>query len=239
MVNTGKSALRVVGYVRVSTIEQVNDGMSLDAQESRIRAWCDFQAAELVDIIRDEGVSGTKLLAERAGGARIAELLEARKPEADAVVIVRMDRLGRDAAEQIALLKRFRAGKVGLVAIAQQIDLATPHGRAMAQMGAVFNELERALIAERTTETLADMRAKGKAWNHAPFGWTAIDGYLVPEPAEQETLLRLQELRRDGLGYLKIANILNDEGRATKKGGQWQSMSVRSVLLSAEKMKAA
>jgi DNA invertase Pin-like site-specific DNA recombinase len=74
-----------------------------------------------------------------------------------------MDRLGRDAAEQIALRKRFRSGKVGLVAIAQQIDLATPHGRAMAQIGAVFNELERTLIAERTTEALAELRQQGRA----------------------------------------------------------------------------
>ena len=67
----------------------------------------------------------------------------------------------------------------------------------------------------------------------------AAHNYLLPETAEQETLLRLQELRRDGLGYLKIANVLTEEGMATKKGGQWQSMSVRSVILSAEKMKAA
>jgi len=239
MVKSPGSTLRVVGYVRVSTVEQATEGMSLDAQESRIRAWCEAQAAELVEIVRDEGVSGTKLLADRAGGSRVAGLLEARRPDADAVVVVRMDRLGRDAAEQIALLKRFRSGKVGLVAIAQQIDLATPHGRAMAQIGAVFSELERALIAERTTEALTELREQGRVWNHAPFGWTAIDGYLVPEPAEQETLLRLQELRRDGLGYLKIANVLTEEGMATKKGGQWQSMSVRSVILSAEKMKAA
>jgi len=55
---------------------------------------------------------------------------------------------------------------------------------------------------------------------------------------EHDEFAHIQKLRRDGLGYLKIANVLNEEGRATKKGGPWQSMSVRSVLLSAEKMKA-
>lgn len=226
----------VVGYCRVSTIEQASEGMSLDTQESRIRAWCEAQGAELVEMIRDEGISGTKLLAERPGGRRIAHLLESRRPSADAVVVVRMDRLGRDAAEQIALLKRFRSGKVGMVAIAQQIDLATPHGRAMAQIGAVFNELERALIAERTTEALSELRAQGRTWNHAPFGWNAIDGYLQENFVEQETLDRMRELRDKGLGYLKVANVLNAEGRATKRGGPWQAMSVRSALLSSEKM---
>jgi len=231
--------LKVMGYARVSTAEQASDGLSLDAQEARIRAWCEATGAELVEVVREEGVSGTKLLAERLGGRRIAHLLDARRPAADAVVVVRMDRLGRDAAEQIALLKRFRSGKVGLVAIAQQIDLATPHGRAMAQIGAVFNELERALIAERTTEALAELRQQGRTWNHAPFGWRAVDGHLEPDPDEQTTLARLRELRASGLGYLKIARTLDAEGHSTKRGGSWQAASVRSILLSAKKVAAA
>jgi DNA invertase Pin-like site-specific DNA recombinase len=231
--------LKVIGYTRVSTAEQASEGLSLDAQEARIRAWCEASGAELVEVVREEGVSGTKLLAERPGGRHIAHLLDSRRPKADAVVVVRMDRLGRDAAEQIALLKRFRSGKVGLVAIAQQIDLATPHGRAMAQIGAVFNELERALIAERTTEALAELRSQGKAWNHAPFGWRAVDGHLERDDDEQLTIVRATQLRTTGLGYLKIAQALNAEGRATKRGGAWQAMSVRSVLLSAAKMAAA
>jgi site-specific DNA recombinase len=236
MSNGPKTPLQVVGYTRVSTVEQASEGMSLDAQESRILAWCEAMGAELVELVSDEGVSGTKRLSDRPGGRKVAHLLETRRPTADAVVVVRMDRLGRDAAEQIALLKRFRSGKVGLVAIAQQIDLATPHGRAMAQIGAVFNELERALIAERTSEALSELRTQGRPWNHAPFGWDAVDGRLVANAIEQETLARAEELRLEGLGYLRIAQKLNGDQRPTKRGGQWQAMSVRSVLRSAEKM---
>ena len=209
--------MRVIGYTRVSTQEQATEGMSLDAQASRVRAWAEATGAEVVEVVRDEGVSGTKLLAERPGGRRIADLLDARRPAADAVVVVRMDRLGRDAAEQLALLKRFRAGKVGLVAIAQQIDLATPHGRAMAQIGAVFAELERSLIAERTAEALTELRQQGRAWNHAPFGWDAVDGHLLANPTEQESLDRIRKLRADGVSYHRVAAILDAEGRATKR----------------------
>ncbi len=109
----------------------------------------------------------------------------------------------------------------------------------MAQIGAVFNELERALIAERTTEALSELRSQGRAWNHAPFGWDTVNGHLEENPVEKETLARMRELRGNGLGYLKVANALNAEGRATKKGGPWQAMSVRSVLLSSEKMAVA
>lgn len=223
--------MKITGYVRVSTSEQVTEGMSLEAQESKIRAWADANDATVVEIVREEGVSGSKLLADRPEGKRIAKLLEARRPGTDAVVVVRMDRLGRDAAEQIALLKRFRTGKVGVVAIAQKIDLATPHGRAMAQIGAIFSELERALIAERTQETLADMKAKGRVYNHAPFGWDADGDFLVPNPTEQTSLARLVDLRGQGLGYHKVAAVLNEEGHQTKRGAPWQAMSVRNIYL--------
>jgi DNA invertase Pin-like site-specific DNA recombinase len=225
--------MKIVGYTRVSTAEQVSEGQSLEAQEARIRAWADLQGAEVVEIFREEGVSGSRLLADRPEGNRIAKLLEARRPGVDAIVVTRLDRLGRDAAEQIALLKRFRTGKVGVVAIAQQIDLATPHGRAMAQIGAVFGELERALIAERTTETLAEMRAAGKVTNHAPFGYEVQEGYLVANQAEQQTLGRLIQLRQQGLSFHKLAALLNQEERPTKRGGPWQAMTVRNVYLRA------
>jgi site-specific DNA recombinase len=223
--------MKIAGYVRVSTSEQATEGMSLEAQEAKIYAWAEANGATVTEIVREEGVSGTKLLADRPAGKRIAKLLEARRPGVDAVVVVRMDRLGRDAAEQIALLKRFRTGKVGVVAIAQKIDLATPHGRAMAQIGAIFSELERALIAERTQETLSEMKSQGRVYNHAPFGWDADGDYLVANASEQAILRRLVALRKRGLGYLKVATILNEEGHKTKRGGPWQAMSVRNIYL--------
>ena len=227
--------MRILGYCRASTAEQATEGMTLDSQEHRIRAWAEAMDAEVVDVIREE-VSGAKLLPDRPGGVRISRLLDARRPEADAVVVVRMDRLGRDAAEQLALLKRFRTGRVGIVAIAQSVDLATPHGRAMAGVGAVFNQLERELIAERTTDALAELRRQGRPWNHPPFGWQVEDGHLVPDPGEQATLDLAAGLRAAAMSFHKIAAELNDRGCATKRGGPWQAMSVRSVLSSAAKM---
>lgn len=232
-------SLRVIGYTRVSTVEQATEGMSLDAQASRIRAWAEAMGAEVLEVVRDEAVSGTKLLGERPGGRKVADLLSARRPRADAVVVVRLDRLGRDAAEQLSLLKHFRNGKVGLVAIAQQIDLATPHGRAMAQIGAVLAELERELIAERTGEALAELRRQGRVWNHEPYGWDAVDGQLKPNALEQECLTRIRQLRATGMSFRRIATVLDVEGRPTKHGAPWQAPSVRSVLLTAARLGVA
>ena len=240
MAESANDKVRLIAYVRCSTQEQATEGVSLDAQEARIRAWADAMDAELVEVIVDAAVSGGKPLADRPGGAKIAALLDSRKPEADAVVILRLDRLGRDAAESLALLKRFRTSKVGLVSVADRLDLGSPQGRAMAGMAAVFAELEKSLIAQRTTDALTELRNQGKPWNHAPMGWDAIDGTLVENEVEQVTLSHIRDLRSEGMPYKKLADRLNAEGIPTKKGGAvWHAASVRGVLLSAEKTMAA
>ena len=200
--------MKAVVYCRVSTTEQATDGLSLDAQEARGRAWADAHGIDSSEVVTDAGVSGTKPLGDRSGGSRIASLLASRSPDADVVVVARLDRLGRDAAETLTLLKRFRTGKVGLVSLAEHVDLATPHGRAMAGIGAVFAELERSLIAQRTSEALGELRRQGRAWNHAPFGWRVEDGFLVADADEQATLERARELRATGYGDARIATVL-------------------------------
>jgi DNA invertase Pin-like site-specific DNA recombinase len=162
------AAPRIVAYCRCSTAEQANDGMSLDTQQNRIQAWADAVGAQIEEVVTDPAVSGSKRLADRPGGAKIAALLDARQPKVDAVAVLRLDRLGRDAAESLTLLKRFRTGKVGLVSVVERLDLATPHGRAMAGVSVVFSELERSLIAQRTSDALAELRRQGRAWNHSP-----------------------------------------------------------------------
>src|SRR4051812_34700727 len=102
--------------------------MSLEAQRARIEAWCQASGALLTSVIEDAGVSGSLPLRQRPGGGQVLELLSARRPSADAVVIVRLDRLGRDAAETLGYVRRFATGAVGLVSIADRLDLSTPQG---------------------------------------------------------------------------------------------------------------
>ena len=70
-------------------------------------------------------------------------------------------------------------------------------------------------------------------YNHAPFGWDTDGDFLVPNATEQATVARLVELRHQGLGYHKVAVVLNEEGRPTKRGAPWQAMTVRNIYLRA------
>ena len=202
-------------------------------QRTRIEAWAEATDADLVDVVEDGGVSGTRPLAQRDGGERIARLLDQRKPEADAVVILRLDRLGRNASETLAHLHRCASGKVGLVSISDRLDLSTPQGRAMASVAAVFAQLERELIGQRTAEALTRLRQEGKPFGAVPYGQRRQGDRLVPNPAEQRIRRQILELRDSGASFRHIAGWLNEEGIAAKRGGSWSPMSVRSVCLTA------
>jgi DNA invertase Pin-like site-specific DNA recombinase len=228
--------LKALGYIRCSTAEQAIEGISLDAQRSRIASWCEATGAVLVEVIEDAGVSGTRTLADRPGGAHIASLLAERNPMVETVVVARLDRLGRDAAETLTCLRQFAKGTVGLVSVADRIDLGTATGRAMAQMSAVFAELERALIAQRTADALGELRSRGQVFGPVPYGFTRDGEHLVVYDAEQRVLARIRRLRSRGRSYAAIARSLNRSDTPAKRGGIWYPMSVRSVLHTAPKV---
>lgn len=227
------SGLTVIGYTRVSSQEQVAEGVSLDAQRARIEAWADATDSRLLQVIEDPAVSGSRPLSQRDGGRHIAALLDQRDPAVDAVVVTRLDRLGRDASETLGHLHCFANGKVGLVSILDRLDLSTPQGRAMAGVAAVFGQLERELIAERTADALARLQVEGRPYGAIPYGFFRDGDRLVPDTDQQRVIKEILELRASRCSFREIANWLDREGIPAKKGGRWSAMSVRSVCLTA------
>jgi DNA invertase Pin-like site-specific DNA recombinase len=225
--------LTVIGYCRVSSKEQSVEGVSLPAQRAQIEAWCEATGAVLIDVVEDDAVSGSRPLIDRPGGVRIARLFQSRKPEAEAVAVTRLDRVGRDAAETLAYLRHFAEGRVGLVSLREHLDLASPQGKAMAGVSAIFGQLERELIGERTAEALGRLRDEGKVFGAIPYGWVRSGDHLVPDTDEQRVTREIVELRESRCSFREIAAWLNGEGIKAKKGGNWSPMSVRSVCLGA------
>ena len=83
---------RVVGYVRVSTEEQAGRGVSVAAQETAVRRYCELHGLDLVDVVKDNGLSAATL-AKRPGLVAVLERL--RAGEADGIVVAKLDRLSR------------------------------------------------------------------------------------------------------------------------------------------------
>ena len=117
---------RAVGYIRVSTTGQAKDGFKLPMQESKIRAYCELNELDPIDIIADAGVSG-KNLTGRRGAQELISLIERRK--IDAVVIYKLDRLGRKTRDLLEISDLLKKKNVALHSLTEKLDTSTPLGQ--------------------------------------------------------------------------------------------------------------
>ena len=90
-----------IGYVRVSTQEQATEGVSLDAQRDRLRSYCASNAIRLIDIVGDEGISGSTV--DRPGLQ--AALYMIKRGRANTLIVVKLDRLSRSLRAVCALVE--------------------------------------------------------------------------------------------------------------------------------------
>ena len=223
--------MKAIAYTRVSTQEQALQGVSLEAQEARLRAYCSLAGLELVEIVREEGVSGGKPLAARPGGARLLEALESG--EAVHVVALKLDRLFRDAVDAMGKSKEWDAAGVSLHLVdmgGQAINTGSAMGRFFLTMMAGFAELERNLISERTSAALQHKIAQGEHVGAPPMGFDMVEGALVENQEELATVKRIKELRAEGYTLRRVAAILTEEGYPTKRGGSWGPATVSNIL---------
>ena len=151
-------APRMILYLRVSTDEQVIAGNGLDAQLTDLERAAEYERWHVTARIRDEGRSGKDL--SRPGLARALELIARRR--ADGLAVAKLDRLSRSAIDTILLAEWFEAADARLVALDVKLDTSTPSGRMVFSMFGVMAEWERATIAQRTRDGLAEVRAKGR-----------------------------------------------------------------------------
>ncbi len=231
-----KQAMRALGYVRVSTEGQVKDGVSLDAQQAKIRAYCEVNDLALVNIYADEGLSG-KRADNRPALQEALRLLHTGK--ADALIVYKLDRLARCTVDALEIAQSLDKHGASLHSLTEKLDTGSAMGRFFFTLVASLAEMERGIIAERTSAAHAHKRSKGEATGHAPFGWKlAADGIsLEAEENEQETLAIIERLQALGQSQQAIVDELNKLQRPTKHGGKWQRSNLRSVLTTAERRK--
>jgi DNA invertase Pin-like site-specific DNA recombinase len=192
---------RAVGYIRVSTREQAQEGVSLAAQEERIRAFCTAKGWELLRIYRDEGVSGKSL--DRPGVQ--AMIRDLKGDGVDVVVILKLDRLTRSVRDLGSLIEDLFGG-VALAAVDGSLDSSTAGGRMVVNLLGSVAQWEREVIAERTKDALTFKREKGEWCGRVPFGFTVgEDGRLVEDPEEMRTILAMKRARRRGASFPKLA----------------------------------
>lgn len=222
---------KAVIYCRVSTEGQVNEGVSLEAQEQKARSYCELQELEVVEVIEDRGVSGGDPLGEREGGAELLESIE--KHGAGNVVSLKLDRLFRDTVDALQVTKKWDSQGTALHLVdmgGQTINTGSAMGRFFLNMMAGFAELERNLTAERTAEALQHKKNSREVYSGTPYGFDREGDKLVENEQEIETVKLIKERREKGETLQSIAEELNSRGIETKQGGKWYAKTVSNIL---------
>jgi DNA invertase Pin-like site-specific DNA recombinase len=223
----------VVGYVRVSTERQADEGISLDAQRAKLAAYAVAMDLDLVCIVEDAGLSAKSL--DRPGLARALAMLDAG--EAQGIVVTKLDRLTRSVRDLGDLVERYFASRFSLLSVSDSIDTRTATGRLVLNVLASVSQWEREATAERTRDALAHVKANGGKIGRDGLGWTRTADtdangrrVVAEDTEEQETLRRMLQLRATGASVREIAVALTAEGRPTKRGGAWSAGTVQKIL---------
>jgi DNA invertase Pin-like site-specific DNA recombinase len=231
------AARRVIAYVRVSTEKQADGGHSLEAQRSKVAAWCALHDAELVNVFEDAGLSACTLEGRPALSSALAELAAGR---ADALLVCKLDRLTRSTRDLGELLDRATAGGWALLSVAESLDTSTAAGRLVVSVLGAVAQWEREAVGERTAAAMASMKAAGLyCGGTVPYGYRVdADGRLVTDEAEAAVKRCAGELRAAGLSLRQIGAALAERGLLPRNGGRWNARSV-SRLVTDEDVAAA
>ena len=222
---------RTAAYIRVSTDKQAEHGVSLDAQRAKVEAYASLYDLDLVAVLVDAGVSAKSL--DRPALAEALSMLD--RGDADALLVVKLDRLTRSVKDLGTLVERYFSRQDGpaLLSVSEQIDTRSAAGRLVLNVLASVAQWEREATGERTAAALAHKRAAGEyTGGAAPYGWAVADDGVNLEPcdAEQRVIRAALDLRADGLSLRKVGAALEARDLLPRSGGRWHAKTVRALL---------
>lgn len=205
--------MKAIGYIRVSTQEQAQSGLGLEAQAVAIRAEATRRGWD-IEIIADEGESGSKV--DRPGLLIAKDKLA--RGEVQALIVAKQDRLMRSSLGWAQIVSQSKDQKWSLICLDINLDTASPMGECMGSILAAIAQLELENIRKRTKDALAVKKSQG---------------YRLGRPATmpEETRARINALRNSGVTLQGVADTLNTEGIPTARGGsKWYASTVQKAI---------
>ncbi len=199
---------RTFAHVRVSTEDQATTGVSLDAQEARIGAYCTAIDWKVPEVVRDACESAKSL--KRPGIA--TTIGHVRDGSIERIVVAKLDRLTRSIRDLSDLIDLRAKHDVVLVSVGETLDASSAAGRMVVNMLGVVGQWEREAIAERTSMVLSHKRRSGLAYATVPFRYRREGDVLIPDAFEQKALRKAIRMDRTGASVREIAHFLADRG---------------------------
>lgn len=218
---------RAALYIRVSTLEQAQEGYSVGEQKERLIAYCKAKDWLIADIYVDGGYTGSNL--NRPG----IQKLISETDKFDLVLVYKLDRLSRSQRDTLYLIEEvFRPRGVDFISMQESFDTSTPFGKAMIGLLAVFAQLEREQIKERTWMGRVARAKTGlhHGGGNIPIGYEYEDGKLRVNPYEAEQVKKIYEWYLAGASLKAITDRLQEQGYTNKYSSYNSWSSVRNIL---------
>jgi DNA invertase Pin-like site-specific DNA recombinase len=190
---------RIAIYARVSTNSQ-----TVENQLRELHQWAERAGHEIVEIYKDEGISGTKGRDHRPAFDRM--LKDATRRKFDLIAAWSVDRLGRSLQDLVGFLQEIKDAGVDLFLHQQALDTSTSSGKAMFGMLGVFGDFEAAMIKERVNSGLARARANGTKSGKAigrPKTANAVEVAIRAALAAGNGIIKTAKLQGVGVGTVQ------------------------------------
>ena len=226
---------KAVGYIRVSTEEQVRNGQGLDIQEKEITEYCKNKKIQLVKMFGDEGVSGAR--EDRKGMNDLLEYVKGNK--IDKVVVLKLDRISRDAMYGLFVRKELKKIDVDLLSIKEEnLSGTDPIQNLMNTIVFAFAEFEKEQITYRMLSGRREkaIEKKQKASGNCPIGYKyqyndqGKNSVVVVDDDKAAVIKDIYSLYLKGHSLQKIADKLNSKNITTERGNNWSKQSIHKVL---------
>ena len=219
--------MKAVIYIRVSTEEQATNGLSVDNQEAKCRAYCDLYNLDPCDVITDAGKSAKNL--KRPGIQQVIGLCEAR--DVDHVVVYDLSRLTRSTRDLLHLVEDvFDRSDVHFHSIREALDTETPAGKLVLTILGAVNQMAREEISIKTKDALQHKIEEGGKVGRARFGWRYAEREVIEDPDQMRIVRRILRNHGEGVGLSEIARRLNKWKIKSQTGKPWTPQMVQGII---------
>ena len=228
---------RVAIYCRVSTIEQAEEGYSIDEQNIKIREYCEREGHEIYNLYEDRGISG-KNITNRPG---IKQLLDdATKDKFDLVIVWKLNRISRKLLDILNIVELLNKYNIAFRSLTESFETETPSGKLQLNIMGAIGEFERETIAENVKVGLTARARDGRWCGGIVLGYDLVEipnegkkrrnTILKINEAEANTVRRIFDLYSQGYGYKAVVNRVNNEGHKSKKNRAFAVSTIKEIL---------
>lgn len=222
-------------YTRVSTSMQI-DGYSLDAQEERIKQYAKAYDIEIIQTYKDAGKSGTSITGRNEFIAMLNDI-EAEKDKVDYVMVFKLSRFGRNAADVLQSLQVMENHNVNLICVDDSLDSSKDSGKLVITILSAVAEMERENILSQTMEGRKQKAREGK-WNggFAPIGYSLDNGELVVNEDEAKAVRMIfdlyanSDMGANGVSKYLVSLGINKPIRQNGKNPYFSASLIRQIL---------